>query len=141
MAPRRCCSERALPRRHRRVFVDAFHVQAAVLTPPSEAASPAMPCFPRRGDRVFIAALDAGLASPRQSACVLATQASRVSPAGVRASLFSGSGPQERICRGGRERNHVPAGKELDAAALGRGGESPGRRCPDTFAGTEAKQS
>lgn len=39
---------------HERAFVDAFHAQAAAVTPPSQDASPAVPCFPRHGDRVAL---------------------------------------------------------------------------------------
>lgn len=48
------------------------------------------------------------------------------SPSGLRASLFSGSGPQEGICRGSGERNHVSAGKEPRARGPGTRGGVPG---------------
>lgn len=95
-------------------FVNAFCVQASVVAPLSEDASLSVPCF---------CAMGTGCSSLRwwtlgwprcASRCVCAPLRPCVSlpPAGVRASLFSGSGPQEGICCGGRERDHVTAGKE-----------------------------
>lgn len=99
-------------------------VRVVMLPADGERAHAVCSLPPTSRNQVFIAALSETLGRPHcVSTCVLGTQALCVllSPAGVRASLSSGSGSQERSGGGRCERDHVSAGKGPDVGSRGQG--------------------